>query len=319
MAVYQLRRIQLGKQTTFSNAVAATSLLRGVLDASATVMASDVVPAELGLIAAAPLSVLQGRSAEMELELQTTYEDVLYGLFGLFGSVTPTGTNPYTWTFAAPNQSAPNAQVYTVQYGMAGAEYRMIGGVISEWSLRSTAGEGLRETWRLVGRNIEANALTSGLPLRAVNAVSAVHGGLWIDPITNTHGTTAVNATLIESELTINTNRHVKHFEGLYPSDWGDGKWECTLRLALEWNASSKALVDSLLSGLVERHIQLRWQQSAGLSLTVRFAGLLSSEPELFGDRDGNATVELEFSALYTSQFANWMTVTVVNGVNNLP
>lgn len=319
MAVYQLRRVQLGKQTTFSAPVAATSLLRGVLDASAAVKAADVVPEELGLIAAAPMSVVSGRSGEMSLELQSTYEDILYAMHGLFGPVTPTGPGPYTWTYHAPNATAPAAQIYTTEYGMSGAEYRMVGGVLSEWTLSATAGEGLREEWALVGRNIEANAMTTGLPLRAVSAISAVHGGLWIDPVTAAHGTTAITATLIEAELSINTNRHIKRFEAQTPSDWGEAKWEATLRLTLEWNASSKALVDSLLSGVVERHIRLRWQQSTALSLTVDFAGLLTSEPELFGDRDGNATVELEFGALYTAAFANWLKCTIINGVNTLP
>lgn len=319
MAVYQLRRVQLGQQTTYTTPVAATALLRGVLDAQATLQANDVVPEELGVIGPAPMSVLGARSAEMSIEIQATYEDILYGLRGLFGPVTPTGSGPYTWTHNAPVSSAPNAQVYTIEYGMAGAEYRIVGGVISEWTLSASAGEGLRESWSVVGREMQANALTSGLPLRAVNAISAVHGGLWIDPTSNAHGTTQINATLIESELTIATNRHVKHFDAMLPGDWGDGRWEVTLRLMLEWNASSKALVDSLIAGVVERHIRLRWQQSAGLSLRIDFAGALTSQPEIFGERDGNATVELEFSGLYTSGLANWMQAVVVNGVATLP
>lgn len=320
MAVYQLRRVQLGKQTAYTTPVAATSLLRGVLDAGATLQAEDLAPEELGLLAAPTMSVLQARQAEVTMELQATYQDVLYALFGLFGAVTPTGSAPtFTWTFNAQNTSAPNAQVYTVEYGMAGAEYRAVGAVLSEWTLSSTAGEGLRESWTMTARTLQPQAMTTGLPIRIVDPISAVHGGLWIDATSAAHGTTQFTDCLIESELSISTNRHAKVFDGLYPSSWGDGKWEAKLRLVLEWTAQVKALVDALESGLVARHIRLRWQQSASRSLTIDFAGVLTSAPELFGDRDGNATVELEFSALMTSSFAGWLTVAVVNNVSTLP
>lgn len=319
MAIYQLRRVQLGKQTSYATPVAATSLLRGVLEAGATLQAEDLAPEELGLLAAPAMSVIQARQAEMSLELQSTYQDILYALHGLFGSVTPTGTGPYTWTFNAANNVAPAPLIYTAEYGMSGAEYRAIGCVLSEWTLASTAGEGLRESWSIRARTLQPSAMTTGLPIRSVDPISAAHGGLWIDNVTTAHGATQFADCLIESELTINTNRHAKVFDGLYPSAWGDGKWEATLRLLLEWTTQTKALVDALQSGLVERHIRLRWQQSAGLSLTVDFAGVLTSAPELFGDRDGNATVELEFSALMTASFANWLKVQVTNNINALP
>lgn len=318
MAVYGLRRLQLGKQTTYDTAVAATVLLRGVTDVSAQLLQTDSVIEEVGVVGPSSLGLLGVRHAQATVELQTTYQHVLYGLAGLFGVPTPTGTGPYTWTFAAPNTAVPNAQVYSLEYGMSGAEYRVTGAVIKTWTLSHVAGESVTESWEMIAHSIVPQAMTS-LATPTVDAVSAIHAGLWIDDTSTAHGTTQINATLIEAELSVETNRHVKLFESQNPKAWGEGRWETNLRLLLEWNASSKALVDALANGnSVDRHIRLRWQQSTSRSLTVDFAGRLTSEPELFGDRDGNATVELEFNGLYTSQFGNYLQFEVINDLGSL-
>ena len=316
MPATHLRRIQLGQQTAFATPVAATSILRGVTDGSVTINHNDAVVEELGR-SVSDLVVVSQRHAEGEIELQTTYEDILYGLFGLFGPVAPSGG---VRTFNAPitNYAAP--QIYTIEYGTTGAEYRVVGGLLKEWTLRYEANAGVTESWSFIGRSVQANALTGSLPTRVVTPVLSRHASWFVDNIGTAHGTTAVPGTVIEAELSINTNRHLKMFEGSQPLDWGEGRWEAQLSITAEFNSTAKAWVDALLTDRVARNIRVNFVETASTrELRIDFVGLIAESPELFGDRDGNMTVELTFKALVAAPLNNWLQIRTINGVATLP
>jgi len=316
MPATHLRRIQLGQQTSFATPVAATSILRGLKDGSITVNHNDMVVEELGR-SVSDLVVVSQRHAEGEIELQCTYEDVLYGLFGLFGPVAPTAN---VRTFNAPVTSYAAPQIYTIEYGAPGAEYRVIGGLINEWTMRYEANAGVTESWSIIGRSVQANALTGSLPTRAVTPVVSRHASWYVDNIGTAHGTTAIPGTVIEAELSINTNRHLKMFEGSQPLDWGEGRWEAQLTMTAEFNATAKAWVDSMLANHVARNIRANFVETANTrELRIDFVGLIAEPIELFGDRDGNMTVELTFNALVAGPLNNWLQIRVINGVATLP
>jgi len=316
MPATHLRRVQLGQQTTFSTPVAATSILRGVTDGSVTLNHNDAVVEELGR-SVSDLVVVSQRHAEGEIELQTTYEDILYGLFGLFGPVAPSGGSR---TFNAPITAYAAPQIYTMEYGTTGAEYRVVGGIIREWTLRYEANAGVTENWAFIGRSVQANALTGSLPTRVVTPVVSTHASWFMDNIGTAHGTTQIPGTVIEAELSINTNRHLKMFEGSQPITWGEGRWEAQLTLTAEFNATAKAWVDALLTDRVARNIRANFVESANTrELRVDFVGLIGEPVELFGDRDGNMTVELTFKALVAGPLNNWLQIRTINGVATLP
>jgi hypothetical protein len=316
MPATHLRRVQLGQQANFSTPVAATSILRGVTDGSVTLNHNDMVVEELGR-SVSDLVVVSQRHAEGELELLCTYEDILYGLFGLFGPVAPSGG---ARTFNAPVTAYAAPQIYTMEYGAPGAEYRVVGGIVSEWTLRYEANAGVTESWSFIGRNIQANAMTGSLPTRVVTPVLSRHASWFIDNIGTAHGTTAIPGTVIEAELTINTNRHLKMFEGAQPLDWGEGRWEAQLSITAEFNATAKAWVDALLADRVARNIRVNFVETANTrELRIDFTGLIAEPIELFGDRDGNMTAELTFKALVAGPLNNWLQIRVINGVGSLP
>jgi hypothetical protein len=281
-----------------------------------TINHNDAVVEELGRTVS-DLVIVSQRHAEGELELQTTYEDVLYGLFGLFGPVAPSGG---ARTFNAPVVVYNTPQIYTIEYGAPGAEYRVVGGIIREWTLRYEANAGVTESWAFIGRAVQANALTGSLPTRIVTPVLSRHASWFVDNIGTAHGTTAMPGTVIEAELTVNTNRHLKMFEGSQPLDWGEGRWEAQLSITAEFNATAKAWVDALLADRVARNIRVNFVETAGSrELRIDFVGLIAEAPELFGDRDGNMTVELTFKALVAAPLNNWLQIRVINGVGTLP
>jgi len=316
MPAIHLRRVQLGQQSAFGTPVAATSILRGVRDGSVTINHNDAVVEELGRTVS-DLVIVSQRHAEGELELQCTYEDILYGLFGLFGPVAPSGG---ARTFNAPVVNYASPQIYTIEYGAPGAEYRVVGGIIREWTLRYEATAGVTESWAFIGRAVQANALTGSLPTRVVTPVLSRHASWFVDNVGTAHGTTQIPGTVIEAELSINTNRHLKIFEGSQPLDWGEGRWEAQLTLTAEFNSTAKAWVDALLADRVARNIRVDFVETAGSrELRIDFVGLIAEAPELFGDRDGNMTVELTFKALVASPLNNWLQIRTINGVGTLP
>jgi hypothetical protein len=263
------------------------------------------------------LIVFSQRHAEGELELQTTYEDILYGLFGLFGPVAPSGG---VRTFSAPVTTYAAPQIYTMEYGTPGAEYRVVGGLLKEWTLRYEANAGVTESWSFIGRSVQANTLTGSLPTRIVTPVISTHASWFMDPIGTAHGTTPIPGTIIEAELSINTNRHLKMFEGSQPLTWGEGRWEAQLSITAEFNATAKTWVDGLLTTHVARNFRVNFVETPNTrELQIDFVGLLAEPVELFGDRDGNMTVEVSFKALVAGPLNNWLQIRVVNGVASLP
>jgi hypothetical protein len=241
----------------------------------------------------------------------------LYGLFGLFGPVAPSGGSR---TFNAPITAYAAPQIYTIEYGAPGAEYRVVGGLIREWTLRYEANAGVTESWAFIGRVVQANALTGSLPTRIVTPVLSRHASWFMDNVGTAHGTTQIPGTVIEAELSINTNRHLKMFEGSQPLDWGQGRWEAQMSITAEFNATAKAWVDALLTDRVARNIRANFVETANTrELRVDFVGLIGEPVELFGDRDGNMTVELTFKALVAAPLNNWLQIRTINGVATLP
>jgi len=318
MPATHLRRVQLGKQTVFNTPVAATSLLRGVTDGSISIQHSDTVVEELGRNIS-DLVIVSQRHVEGELELQATYEDILYGLFGLFGPVAPSG-NPPARVFNAPNTSFAAPQIYTIEYGTDGAEYRVVGGIIREWTLSYEANEGVTESWSIIGRNVQAQAMTANLPTRTVLPILSRHASFFVDNIGTAHGTSGIPGTVISAELNINTNRHLKMFEGANPLGWGEGRWEVELSMTAEFNATAKAWVDALINDNVARNIRMEFVGVANSKeLRIDFVGMLTEPPELFGDRDGNMTVDLTWRALVGGPLNNWLQIRSISGVATLP
>lgn len=324
MPATNMRRVQLGQQTSFGTAVAATAWLRGVTDVNFSVMHETEPLPELSLVVGSSIVPGYPKMAEGAITLGATYQHIRYGLQGLLGAPSTTGSSPpYTHSWVLPaGTTLPSPTIYTVEYGVLNdttTNYRAIGSVVREHTLRGEAGGYVEQEMAVIARALESNAMTTGLALANVEPMSMIHSALWIDPTTNNFGTTAINNALISFEWTVNTNRHLKLFGGaVNPQSWGDGRWESTLSLNLEWTSQTKSLVDALLTGNVVRRIRVRVQESASRSLTIDFAGVLTNEAELYGDRDGNMTCELEFTASYDINTGGWLSVTLINDVQNL-
>lgn len=313
-----LRVLDIGKETTWGTPVTPTRRVIGVRDASASAVITTSTVVAVGNLSPAQLGFLGGLTYEGSIDGSMTYEE-LFWLRGIFGDVTPQGTGPYTWTYAAPLTSFPSSYFYTLQLGTTGACYKFAGGILNSLRVSIEAG---RE-WQCSSGFLAASA-TSATPTSLTegeaNVVLASDTAVYIDPWGGTMGSTEVSATLISATLDLRTGRHLKQFVGDYaPGGHGDGRWEGSLALQLEFNSTAKAYVDDLVGGtLVQKQVELR-ATSGSNSLKLQFCGTLSERVALWEDRDGNMVTTLTFNGTYHPDFGNWLKFVVTNSVASYP
>lgn len=314
------RLVQLGQETAWGTAVAATVKLAGVTEASIKPELDNVRIPDLGTMAPAMRDVQAAEAASGQLTMLASYEHILYVLHGLFGAVSATGTSaPYTWAYSAPLTAAPSAQPFSVEYGAGTTAYVMAGALVNKVKIGIETGKLWEISVDLLGKSVRTVTLAS-LNNSTVEAIRAADTALTIDTWAGTIGSTAVNGTLISAEVEIDPKRHLKSFVTgqLQPYGYGDDRWDGSIKMVMEYNANAKAYVDALLApALVQKQIQLK-ATSGTNSATIQFAGTLTKGIELFKDRAGNMTVELDWTGTYNSTLGNWLKVSINNGVSTL-
>ena len=297
-----------------TSVVRASVRLAGVTDASLTVEDEVDQEAPMGWLAPATVSAQVAQSGSGSVEQTLSYQDVCYWLDGMFGPATGSkvvGTT-YIRNYAAPLTSVSAPKTYFMQFGTTAALYKMRGAIVGDASFEVEAGAKWKASISLLGKAVSTLTAMSTASERTVDVIRAADTKIYVDTWThNTIGSTELTATLISANLTASPQRHLKTFTGsLYPQAHGENRWEGTLVTVLEFNASAKAYVDGLLSGLVQRQIRLIASQGSGTTareLRIDFAGTLAEPPELFGDRDGNITVELTWRGTYHGTLASFL------------
>lgn len=323
MAVYKLRKIQLGKETTWGTAVTPTVELRGLNDAEGELNPAVETKEEVGRFTA---SIIKQRipEATLSFEMDVSYQHVLYPLVMAFGEPTPSGSGPYTWTFNAPYSSPSSPKSFTARYGMPTAEVYTIPGLIAnKIVITGRANEDVTLQFDGLARTMATATGFETLTEEDVEYIAIGDGKFYLDAWNGTMKTTAVNGTLIEFELSIDLARHTKCFisANTQPEAFGEDAWEIGLRMVYEWNSYSKALFDSLLTSLVQRQICVSFGKGTGASerlFEIQMPAILTDTVTLFSDRDGNATVEMNWKALYHATLGTQLKIVVKNNKSTL-
>lgn len=319
MPATALRKIQLGKQAGFSTDVTATVRLMAVTDASLNIVDEVLQPEELGIVAPMSQPEQVAQHAEGSFTQQASYQDLAYLLHGVFGTVgsSAAANTTYVWKHAVAVSTTATPFLSTIEYGSPSAEYQVVGGIMTNLQISCEAGGVWEASVDIIGKAVEAEALTTGLAIRDVELIRMADTAMTVDAWAGTMGTTPVAATLISFSGVANPQHHLKTFAGsLTPTSYGADRWEGTLETVLEFNAAAKAYVDGLLAGRVQRQIQLKATTGTGTGAreaTIQFCGTLVDGAELFGDRDGNLTVALNWMGTYNPTFGGWLTMRVKN------
>jgi hypothetical protein len=309
--------VQIATETTWGTPVAATAKLMGVTDASIQIVDEVEVVAEVGRSGPSARAVQKAQHGTGSLTMAASYEDLAYLADMLFGTAAPGAATTYTRSYAAPTTAGATIPLRTIEYGTSGASYRLEGALLESLTVSGEAGGYWTAQAGFIGEAVATVSLAA-LSERTVELIRTADTVLTVDAAGGTIGTTAVPATLISFELSVTPGRHLKTFAGsLNPSGYGDSAWEIGLRTTLEFNASAKAYVDAILSGLVERQIRIRATSGTKVS-TIDFAGVVMDGATLFSDRDGNMTVDLTWAGKYNTQLANSLLMALTAGVQTL-
>jgi len=319
-----LYKYQIGKETTWGTAVAATAQLGMVEDMTfqPEVKAENVMDSR-GTLAPAYQAALYGSHGTAKMTGILSYEDAPYFFDNMMGEATPTGSNPYTYAYTAPLGTLPTRRVLTVIRGAAAPLsniYTLAGGVIQEATFKCESQQPLKYDLTLVGKNIATGTLAS-LSDRSLTPIMAHQGTIFIDAVGGTIGTTAVTTLWFSWELNMKSNADVNFGIGSQNAvGFREGKWEVTEKFKMEIDATTKAMLDSVIgTSLLQKQIRVKF--TTGASAICQFDTGISflAAPEVTTDTDGISTLEFEATGIYNTALGNYLKTSVTNTVSALP
>ena len=242
-SLIDLLQTQVGKQTVWATAVAATAKLMGIQDIKLNPNTRGKVYHDIrGSLAPGTIAALTEAMPDGKMSWLGLYDDMPYHLDALFGTATPSGSGPYTYTYAAPIATVPSPRIQTCIYGDATNCYRLTGMLPSKVVIKGSNGGPMMGSSDIFAQLFDAGSL-AGLSDRAVTVAMGDHVAIYIDAWGGTIGTTAIAATAFTYEITIDTKRKPDQYLGSlspssYHEDDGAKGWDAKLKLELEFNAA---------------------------------------------------------------------------------
>jgi len=318
-------QVQMGRETTFGTGVAATAKLMGVLDAKIReIPVVEVVEERRGTLVPGYNAVLKSVSGEGSIEMYASYEES-HLIEMLTGPDTPSGAGPYTYDYVAPALvgTADVLPMRSIEYGdkiAGGPNYRglsMFAGKTT-WTIEHGEIAKIEQDW--LGQHVEIFATLTTLADRAVEFVRAADFTIAHDTWAGTLGATVLAATLRSAELEVDPQRGLKPYVGsLMPLGGRGRRWTGKLTLGLEFNATSKAIVESIIGNTVQQR-QIRLKAVSGTKqYQIDFTGTYTAAPEFWDDEDGLVVAEFEMTPTYHDTVANWLKFQIINNVATIP
>lgn len=326
MPAYHLRTFYLARQPAW-NVTSNLNFFRleGVTDGSVTVTIEDEIVKTAGWNVG-HITITKLRYSEITISLVATYEQIIYILHALFGPVTPSGTqSPYIWTYKAPSTNSSIPQLYVIRYGIDDDIYQLSNCFLTELSIKGSANNFVElDVTLLSPYSPDVNFTVPNVTYTYVNAIHVQHANFYLSTYyENPFDTSEIDAVLRSFEINIDTSRHIKRFIGnniAENSYYGDGKWDITGSLVVEFNSTSKSIIDSMLFDTPKQNLGLRFvclgEPVKKMFITMPF--IFNESYELFSDADGNATVELKIESLYNPLFNTALQVEVQTNTDTL-
>lgn len=321
-----LRVLQVGKETTFGTSVPATAVMGGVTDfnfkpvivnSQRRYLRGDYSPFH---------SVVQTDSrAQASITGDFTFEDFAILLEsaikgGVTGAVTD--ISAYTYSFPFPLTASPAVESRTWEFSDAQQGYKMTSGLVESFTLSGDANSDVvKFTAKLAGILGAKATITGALTARSMTPLAASQMNLYIDAIGGTIATTVKANTLISWTYTYNTGLHLKKFASatISPTLFGYGIPSATLQVIAEFNAVAVAEIDAHIAG-TGRLYRLEGLGAIAGSTTTKYtlqidtAGDIITMSDLWGDLNGNTTMDITISSRYDpGAFANWGKLTIIN------
>ena len=194
-ALYPLRKVQFGLESTSGTLVAASRQLVG--DCTYSPDLQRTYPAYLRSLRApqADGGVVTRRGCSLTVQTALDYEQVLLFLETGFATRVTTGGGPYTHTFTPPTANNPSPKTMTCEFvaddGAAKPYERRFGHAVTRrLAIDFARGTEARLTAQLVGRAEQALTMTGGLAPLTRTTVQSADLQFAVDPTWATLGTT---------------------------------------------------------------------------------------------------------------------------------
>ncbi len=314
-----LNTLQSGQQTAFGTANAtATAKLQTVTSFKPSAeLEARIVDQTYSSLAPGYNTVLDGHSASAAFETEAaSYEDINYWLGAMFSFATPTGVGPYVRAYAAPLTAMATPKFLTLQYGQTGHVIQLNDCSVSTLTLSGASNGTLQCGGAILASKAVVGALQALSDRTGQTVAMGNHASVYIDAWDGTIGTTEIASAAFAWEMTVNANREYRGYLGdIAPTAWQDNPWTGQLKLSMEVDTTTAALVAAILADpntILQKQIQIKYTTGTGATertLTIGFAGQALEAPELFTDRNGVTAFDLTMTGVYNSTMANWLKV----------
>ena len=326
---FSANKIQLGREATAGTAVAAAHIWVGQFamleDARTRVIRAD----QVGLMVETENSYDSWLQAQLSMpDTELTYEQVLHILEAGCQTVSPTGSDPYAWSYAYPTSNTPNTlKTYTVEAfnAVADADMReMEYSFVEEFTFSMTAQESWMMSANWIGRQLSATTPTSLSTILDVNEALGARTKLYIDATGGTIGTTQKTGVLMGADMTVTTGWQVVPVGdgNLYYAAIKPTKTEITFSLTLELEEDTGVSLVNAERVIYEadsiRLFRLELDGAdADHSMVIDWAGKYDSIGD-YSDEDGNTTVQFTGHAVYSTTDTLFWEAVVTNQVASL-
>jgi hypothetical protein len=268
-----------------------------------------------GSLAPGFTSAVLRKGGEWRVDGHLTYEDVVLLGSGFFGIVTSSGSvSPWTFSYTGPSGSQPSLQSYTFEYNQTAGVVQATGCIMNRLQLTGAAMDHWEYSVSGFAQDIDAStgSITSGSD-RTVEVALVGTSALFMDPSGSTIGSTPFTGTLLDFTLDMeNSAKPIYTAGSLVPAQWViGGKIRSSLTLDLLYTAAVKTYMTGTLMLGTRGLIRIK-STSGSKSIQLDFAGVLSDEPALFGNKEEAQTVSLKLDSVYDPGAALYTNLTCV-------
>lgn len=325
-AIASLTRLQLGRETTPGVRAPATVVLPATAEVQQQLELYRPEHPYGVRVAAGGAGVIVSRGATVKVETELTAEEILWPLLtGLRGDVTPSGSGPYTWTFDAVLDAAPDVATALVEYvrtdGVTNHEVAVLPYCVTKsLQVEFSATEIATLTWEMEGRPNVGGAPTGGLTPYADRApLPGALARVYLDAAWADLGDTQLEATIRSGTLEIQTGlalvRTVDGRADLGPSHHAANLLTATLELTAELNETGAQLVQrARQNGLAFVRVVFEGPPAGGQPRLVQLDGCFRFQGEpSWGAEEQQVTVSLGLELVQDPATGNALQVLVRN------
>ena len=215
----------------------------------------------------------------------------------LAGATDAAGNFTHTWD-APTEDSDAEPQSLTLMKTDRTDTYSLMGAVVNSLTVEGESGGPITYEAEFIGKYVDTD--TSAVLADRVTKPAMGHmGELFIDPGSDSPGTTGIVGAFSFS-WNVNANRKLlTHIGDLNPGGFREGKWDGQLDLSIEAGTDSYPYLDAIIGStntMPIKNVQLKFTAATDSIVTLDFAGVLNEAPELYNDEDN--VVTLEFSLM---------------------